>query len=200
MFRGNRRSTMKVRDGIVQRKNRSSRTPHYLRDEMPTLVIDRRRPGRGYHHVASQCDVRRFVEILPEWQILRNGLNAIVLDSGYRECMGWHRPGVVAICAWDADFVWSDCIPAFHAEHAEIFETLGVPVFRDDERIEVHFSEDTARAFLLVHVLVHELGHHHDRITTRAKRDTARGEGYAERYARRHEDEFIERYRRLFGG
>ena len=43
MFRGNRRSAMKVRDGVVQRKNRSSRTPHYLRDEMPTLVIDRRR-------------------------------------------------------------------------------------------------------------------------------------------------------------
>jgi hypothetical protein len=200
MFRANRRSAMKVRDGIVQRKNRWARTPHYLRDELPALVIDRRRPGRGYHHVASQRDVRRFLEILPEWSLLREGLNAIVLDSGYRDGMGWHRPGVVAICAWDADYVWSDCLPAFYAEHAEILEKLGIPVFRDEERIEVQFTEDTARAFLLVHVLVHELGHHHDRITTRSKRDASRGEGDAERYARRHEDEIIAKCRRLFDG
>src|SRR5436309_2246287 len=106
MFRGHRRSAMKVQNGVVQRKNRRRRTPHYLRDEMPTLVIDRRRPGRGYHHVASKDDVRRFLTIVPEWATLSVGLNAVVLDSGLQDCMGWHRPGVVAICAWDTDFVW----------------------------------------------------------------------------------------------
>jgi hypothetical protein len=198
MFRGNRRSAMKVRSGIVQRKNRSARTPHYLHDEMPTLVIDRRRPGRGHHHVASKDDVRRFLGILPEWRELSVGLNAVVLDSGFLDCMGWHRPGVVAICAWDADFVWHDCLPAFYAEHAAIIEKLNVPVCRVDDRIEVQFTEATARAFLLVHVLVHELGHHHDRMATRSKRNTASGEGYAEAYARRHEDEILSRYHRRF--
>jgi len=199
MFRGNRRTALKVRNGTVQRKNRRARTPHYLNDDMPELVIDRRRPGRGYRHVANKEDVRRFLHILPEWPVLRIGLNAVVLDAGHEDCMGWHRPGVVAICAWDTDFEWLDCNPWFYSEHAVLLKKLDVPIYHDEYRIQVHFTEETARAFLLIHVLVHELGHHHDRMTTRSQRQTARGEGYAEAYARRYEDEVLARYQRMFG-
>ena len=37
---------------------------------------------------------------------------------------------------------------------------------------------------MLLDVLPHELGHHHDSLTTRSKR-VGRGEPYAEEYARR---------------
>src|SRR5262249_26227754 len=37
------------------------------------------------------------------------------------------------------------------------------------------FTESSAQAFLLVHVLVHELGHHHDRMTSPGQRNVTRG-------------------------
>jgi hypothetical protein len=60
------------------------------------------------------------------------------------------------------------------------------------------FTESTAQAFLLVHVLVHELGHHHDRMTSPRQRDFTRGERYAEDYAKRYEDAIWPAYCRVF--
>jgi hypothetical protein len=51
--------------------------------------------------------------------------------------------------------------------------------------VELRFTEGQARAYQLLHILPHELGHHHDRITTRSRRRSARGEPYAEAYANR---------------
>ena len=48
------------------------------------------------------------------------------------------------------------------------------------------WTEGQARAFQLLHVFLHELGHHHDLITTRRQLRGGRGEAYAERYARDH--------------
>jgi hypothetical protein len=196
----NRRTAPKVRDGQVQRKNRWARTPDYMTTAMPSLVIDRRRPDAGYRHVVRPMEVRWFVELLPHWSELRVGLNAIVLDGGKQDCMGWHRPGVVGICAWENEIEWYECKKEFHREHAEVFEKLAIPVDIDwDGKTVVRFTEDSAKAFLLIHVLVHELGHHHNRITTKSKRETCRGEGYAEAFARRYEDEIIAIYQREFG-
>jgi hypothetical protein len=197
MFRGNRRSAMKVRDGRVQWKNRRATTPHYLTHEMPSLVIDRKSPGRGYKHLVSKEDVRRFVELLPNWQELQQGLNAIVLDRGGDDCLGWHRPGVVAICAWDREIEFHRCYPDFIKNNRELCDKLSIS-YDCDEGSSIFFTEPSARAFLLIHVLVHELGHHHDRMTTRSQRQTARGEQYAEAYARRFEDQIIARYRKAF--
>ena len=188
---------MRVRNGRVQKKNRWAQTPNYFLSDMPSLVIDRRRPGCGCRHVVRKEHVRRFVELLPTWKELSEGLNAIVLDSGHMDCMGWHRPGVVALCAWEQALEWDDCEPDFHRSHSAVFCKLDIPVEIQNDRIHVGFTEATARAFLLIHVLVHELGHHHDRITSRNQR-CSRGESYAEQYARRHEDEIIRRYRKEF--
>lgn len=190
---------MRVRDGNVQRKNRWTQTPNYFDSEMPELVIDRRRPSRGFRHLTRKDEVRRFVESLPNWEELRKGLNAIVLDCGRQDCMGWHRNGVVAICAWEREIQWRNCDRDFHNDHASIFEKLNIPVEVDGNRIRVSFTESTARAFQVIHVLVHELGHHHDRMTTRARRQACRGESYAEAYARQYEDQVITLYQRQFG-
>ena len=192
-----RRTTPRVRDGRVQRKNSTRRTLDYFHDTMPWLVVDRERPGPGCTHVARCEEVRRFVQLLPDWPTLSQGLNAIVL-ARVDNCMGWHRPGVVAICAWERELAWPDCDLNFFDEHREVLDKLGVPYDVHWDRVVVHFTMDTAKAFQLVHVLVHELGHHHDRMTTRRRRDCGRGEAYAERYARRFEDEIIRRYRREF--
>jgi hypothetical protein len=137
--------------------------------------------------------------LLPEWETISAGLNAIVLDSGRETYLGWHRPGVVAICAWETELEWDDCCPEFYREHKAVFAKLEIPVEQaDDGAINVRFTYETAKAFLLVHVLVHEFGHHRDRMTTRSRRDAARGEPYAEAYARRHEDEIIRRFRAEF--
>jgi hypothetical protein len=48
--------------------------------------------------------------------------------------------------------------------------------------VQVRWTVEQARAFQLTYILSHELGHHHDRMTTRSWR-VARGEPYAEAYA-----------------
>ena len=61
------------------------------------------------------------------------------------------------------------------------------------------FTESQARAYQLLHILLHELGHHHDRITTKSQVRASRGEPYAEAYALQHEALIWERYLDTFG-
>jgi hypothetical protein len=61
------------------------------------------------------------------------------------------------------------------------------------------FSEEAARAHQLLATLLHELGHHHDRMTTKSKSQASRGESYAEEYAKRYTDQIWTRYLETFG-
>ena len=61
------------------------------------------------------------------------------------------------------------------------------------------WTESIARAWQLVHILLHELGHHHDRMTTRSRCRASRGEVYAERYALDYADRIWDRYINEFG-
>ena len=196
MFRSVRRSATKVRDGQVQRKNRWARSPNCFTHNTGTLEIVRQRPGEGFRHLVFQDDLRRFLPLLPEWESLQSGLRSIVLAEGGRN-MGWHRPGVIAISAWERSLVLEDSSWIFIRDHQVIFDKLGVP-YQLEDGSTIEFTEETARAFQLVHVLVHELGHHQDRMTTRSRKDSARGEQYAENYARKWEDLILDRYRREF--
>jgi hypothetical protein len=47
------------------------------------------------------------------------------------------------------------------------------------------WDEFAAGRDAVMHVLPHQLGHHHDRMTTPTQRYAARGEPYAEEYANR---------------
>lgn len=60
------------------------------------------------------------------------------------------------------------------------------------------WTEDQARAFQLLNVFLHELRHHHDLMTTRSGRETARGESYAEQFALELADEMRDDYLRVF--
>jgi hypothetical protein len=83
-------------------------------------------------------------------------------------------------------------------EHRDIFDRLGVPIEPGDEGYVLGFTEVTLRAYQLLHVFLHELGHHHDRMTTRSQRRSSRGERFAEQYARTHGDQIWSRYFELF--
>jgi hypothetical protein len=205
MRRGaNRRSAMKVRGGRVARKNNWAPNPNdHMRVDQPFPLIVRERPGFGHRHLLRRRQVRDFCDLLPEWGDLSLGLNAIVLAEGELGVHGWHLPGTVALCAWDESVVL-DHDPAFHHEHADIIERLGVRTeAREDDYggfVRTWWTEPTARAFQLLHILLHEFGHHHDRMTTASLPDYApRGEPYAEAYARRHEAVVWDRYLERFG-
>lgn len=197
----NRKATPKVVDGQVQKKNNWELAPNYYNTPQAMPVIDRQRPGKGYRHVLLQRDIETFIGLLPDWAELSRGLNAIVLAPGEYKRNGWHTPGVVAVCAWDEE-LWIDFRHDTHffEAHEPIFRRLGVPMKpANDGYTLCQFTSETARAYQLLHILLHELGHHHDRMTTKSKVRASRGEPYAEAYALQYEALIWERYQEAFG-
>lgn len=211
---------MRVRDGRVLKKNNwRLDAGDYRALPQGEIRLDRRRPSDGYRHLMTIADLRRFVALLPDWDEVAIGLDAIVLDSA-TDCAGWCGPGVVAICAWPHD-LWDWWTPEMVDEHREILDLLQVervPVEESREHrelldelaalaarvkavpgeLELRWTEPQARAYQLLHILPHELGHHHDRITSRSRRTAGRGEPYAEAYANRVLDQVWPRYARAF--
>jgi hypothetical protein len=194
----NRKSDPKVTGGIVQRKNNWAATPNYYNMEQAPPMIDRRRPGKGFRHLLKRKDVEAFIGILPDWNELSIGLNAIVLSSGNLDIFGYHTLGVVHVCAWDEQLWIELSHRGFEAERA-IIENLRVPYEAKKNKVVCKFNERTARAHQLLATLLHELGHHHDRMTTRTKVSADRGESYAEDYARKYAERIWTRYQEVFG-
>lgn len=194
------RTTPGVRRGEVQRKHRWELTPDYAHGRFDELRFDRQAPGREYRHLLGRRDVERFLALLPDWEELSTGLEAVLLTRGEPGLEGYHYPGVVAVCAWQRE-LWQ-VVEREHVDaHEELFRELGVarePL--PGGRVRLLWTRPQVRAYQLLHVLLHELGHHHDRMTTRSQRGCARGEPYAEAYAHRHADELREGYSRAFGG
>jgi hypothetical protein len=211
---------MKVRNGRVLKKHNWRLDPgDYRALPQDEIRLDRRRPPEGSRHLITIAELRRFIALLPDWDEVAVGLDAIVLDSA-TDCAGWCGPGVVAICAWDHDLWdwWSADMEHEHrhildllavervpitesAEHAELIDdltALGVRVPRPLGEVEVRWTQAQARAYQLLHILPHELGHHHDRMTTRSRRNAARGEPFAEAYAQRVLDRVWPAYARAF--
>lgn len=194
------RRTAAMRGGRAVPINRVATTTHYLDGNVGDFVIHKQKPGRGYRHVLTRKDVARFLTILPDWPLLRQDFNAVVLATAEPDglCQGWHRSGVIGVCAWKAG-LW-DVWPAdFYGEHAPLLRRLGVPVRKAGGQYECRFTEATVRAYQLLHVLTHELGHHLDRMTTRSQWQASRGESFAEARAWELEAEVFEAYGRVFG-
>ncbi|MGH9752984.1 MAG: hypothetical protein ACREA2_09385 [Blastocatellia bacterium] len=198
MNRVNRKTTPKVVAGYVRKKNNWQETPNYYNTAQPLPEIVRKRSGKGYRHLLRQKDIYDFIEILPDWDKLSEGLNAIILAPGEEDLFGYHVPGVVHICAWDSNLWLTLPIEGYEKER-DILERLRVPCEAEKEDILCKFTESTARAHQLLATLLHELGHHHDRTSTRSKIKASRGEPYAEAYARRYADHLWDRYIDVFG-
>ncbi len=199
MRRSQRKTAMKVRDGKVSRKNRTELSSHYMQLRQDELVIDRQRPGPGHKHYLTIADIKRFIAILPDWEGLSVGLDAVVLATA-SDCMGWCCPGVVAVCAWERDLIgnWDN---SFVKEHEPILDRLGVE--REVVKCELsftrcYFDEASIKGFQLMHILLHELGHHHDRMTNGSRKYASRGEPFAETYALEYADRLWDDYFKEF--
>jgi hypothetical protein len=193
----NPKSTPRVKGGRVQKKNNWTLSGDYYEIAQPMPVIDRLRPGKGYRHLVKQRDIHDFITLLPDWAELSRGLNAIVLAPGESGVQGYHEPGAVHVCAWEED-LWTEEYRWYFDEHQDILAELGVEHEVNRQYVVLKWTESQIRAFQLLHILLHELGHHHDRMTTRSRFEASRGESYAETYARRYADQIWDRYLRTF--
>jgi len=193
-----RKTAPRVRGGRVQKKN-SWQPAHgdYNRVRQRCPVIDRKRPGEGYTHVLRRADVQRFTELLPDWDELAVGLDAVVLAPGEWNTEGWYERGVVVVCAWEKG-LWTHSTREYCESNNAMLDRLDVPREDRGSYVLCKWTEPTVRAYQLLGVLLHELGHHHDLMTTRSRWDAARGEPFAEEYAHRYADEIWASYAQAF--
>ena len=193
----NRRTATKVKGGCVQRKNRRRPTGH------DGYVLDRESPGRGFRHVVTKRDVQAFIDIIPEWQRFSERLERIILASHSEEDDGAHEfyhreeTGAIFLHAWPDD-LWREFTTPYFDAHQEIFERLGVSCERFESRVTCRFTEIQACAFMLLHIFMHELGHHYDR-THQKHIGSTKGEDYAEMFATSRFEQLLPAYMRVFG-
>lgn len=186
------KTTPKVRNGQVQKKDRHEETTNYWNTYQRIPVFDKEKPGPGYKHYLRKNHLVRFIQMLPDWDELSTDLDAVVLAEGVRfEDGRCFSAGVIYIRAWPRDPHISVYAQYFH-EHSDIFERLGVSSSKAGNHYICRFTEEQVRAYQLLHIFLHELGHHHDR-------DSDIGEKYAEQYARNYEAQIWTQYINEFG-
>jgi hypothetical protein len=178
----NRKTSPKVIGGLVQRKNNHTRTARI------GYVVDRRRAGRGYRHVLKKKDIHDFTDVIPDWAMISKGIESIILDSCDGLVDGLYRhydhegTGIIWLSAWP-ESMWVEFNPEYFHEHQWFFDKLGITYEQKGEDWCCYFTEPQARAFMLLHVFLHELGHHVDKLRSRKQNEMRGGEEFAETYA-----------------
>ena len=154
------------------------------------IEIERERSGRGWRHVVSRADVERFVELIDDWDELAEALSVIRLAAG-AWTFGYSNPHAIAVRAFPRDMrvpmVRFDCFAR------RVLSLLEVPAVGRC----FHFQPDTARAWQLLDVFMHELGHHVD-MRSNAMMRARGGEYFAIRFAADRLVVLWPRYRRAF--
>ncbi|NLP03913.1 MAG: hypothetical protein GX089_15575 [Fibrobacter sp.] len=180
--------------------DREKRVNHARSGSSDTLlpVISREPPGKGFRHFITKKDLRSFIEILPGWPVLFQDLNEIILARGEHGCDGWYTGKVLAISAWESD-MWREVPVDYYLEHKTVFFRLGVQCVKQGMFYLCRFNLLSVKAFQLLHIFLHELGHHYDRITSRRMREASRGEKFAEQYADCFQDLIWDKYIEVFG-
>jgi len=175
-----RKTNPKVVSGTVQKKNNDHPTHNYYDDREPELVIDRRRPGPGARHLLKVEDIKKFVSIIPGWDELGSGIDAIALLPFSEDQFGsYNLQGVIKIRAWPTN-LWVEMSDDLDHRKGWLIQTLGV----ETEGLSyggylAKFTENQAKAFQLLGTFLHELGHHVDRMNCRRKHDCPGGEPFA---------------------
>jgi hypothetical protein len=181
-----RKSTPGVRNGRVEKKNNHLSHPgDFYRVAQNEIRIVRERPGEGYRHVLTVGDVVRFLDLLPPpIHEFLDGIHAIILAEGRAGSYGgYYYSGVIKLYAFSRGF--SDAVSSeFYEGNREFFERLDVDISEGGSGYTIQWTEEQARAFLLLDTLLHEIGHHADRMTSKRRRDCGRGELFAETFAR----------------
>jgi hypothetical protein len=193
----NRRTATKVKHGRVQQKNRHRPTSHL------GLVLHRESPGRGFRHVVTKREILEFIDIVPGWERYSERLERIVLATHDEDCDAAHyffhreETGAIFLHAWHED-LWVDLPRDYFDAHAAILTRLGVAHDLGRDTVECRFTEAQARAFTLLHIFMHELGHHFDCIQHK-NRNAAGSEDFAENFATSHFEPLLPAYCKTFG-
>lgn len=188
-----RKTAPKVKDGRVQKKHRHDASEYLALVDGRSFTVLKHRAREGYRHVVQLPDVYRFVELIPSWSTVSNGLSALALDAyGCEEQTGCHYdPGYRAI--WMRPFpeamqtTWSR---RYHDVHGEFTSRLGVESVREDDRsVTLTWTLAQARAWQLLHLFLHELSVHAQFMRggqkPRSEHDAEEAEQYAFRTAAR---------------
>jgi len=192
-----RRTSTKVVNGRVTRKNRSAVS------EARACVIEKLPAGRGFKHVVSPRQLQDFIALIPDWPDLSHRLERIELSGGHLDYFGFQsfyrlrRTGMIALCAWSKN-LWNPLSIWFFRHHRPVLEKLGVPYRIGLASVTCEFSIAQARAFSLLHVFMHEVGHHHDWLHRRGP-GLPDVEAYAENFANRYFDTLWPLYTERFG-
>jgi hypothetical protein len=133
------------------------------------------------------------------------GIEAIVLTAGGADHHGRYRTysrektGAIEIPAWEED-LWRWHTRPFFEHHRSFFERIELAFDdADDDEVECRYTKAQAKAYLLLHVFLHELGHHVDRMQSKQQTAGRRGEELAERYANELLEVLWPSYLRMFG-
>lgn len=191
-----RRTATRIKKGSVQKKNRHTKTPNYWNTYQDVIQLDIENPGKGYKHFLKKRDIKQFLEILPNREEIDIKFDAVLLAQGDYYTDGWYQNGVIAICAWQKEKIREHSLEYFNA-HKGIFDRLEVEYQIKKDYVICYFEESQIKAYQLLHIFLHELGHHHDRINTKSG-IISRGENYAESYAFKYEAEIWNKYFELF--
>ena len=141
----------KLKLGKENKRNRIALSRKYENIEKGVLIIDKDEAGYGYKHLLDKQEILKFVEIIPEWEKLSEGLNIVLLAKGSNYSDGWHSKGKIAIRAWEKD-LWREVSNHYFNEHKMIFDKLEVKYETKDEGYILYFTENKARAFQLLHI------------------------------------------------
>jgi hypothetical protein len=126
-----RKTAMRVRGGRVAKKNdwAPDARDYYARPQSE-IQIERTDPGPSFRHVVTVAQLRKFLVLLPDWDELAIGLEAISIWRGNVEWVGLSNPGVVVITAWPRE-MWLTVDRAWVDKEAELFERLQVEIVGD---------------------------------------------------------------------
>ena len=177
-----RKTTPKVRSGKVAKKNNHNLT------SLEGYIVDRERPEKGFKHVIKKKEIHDFIDIIPGWSEFSDGIHYIVLDTGGDNFDGIYRhfdfdkTGSIWLSAWPEE-LWIDCDDEYFKEHKCHFDMIGIVYEQNDDEWICHFTESGAKAFMLMHIFLHELGHHVDKLRSRNQDMMVGGEDFAEKFA-----------------
>ncbi|MEM6742657.1 MAG: hypothetical protein AAF676_02835 [Pseudomonadota bacterium] len=195
-----RKTNPKVVDGRARPKSRREPSPSLW--TVQALALERDRPGRGFRHVLTRRELLAFFDLLPDWLALSRGLLGVRLTARRDGADGLDtycaEGAVISLAAWERDLTRT-VAPAFFEAHRALFDRLGAPCERHDGNRRLRFTVETLRAYQLMHVFLHELGHQQDCMSTRRRRAVGGGETYAEGWALKRVREVRDRYEAVFG-
>ena len=204
----NRKQSPKVVGGQVLRKN------NHIKTSKLGYIVDRVRPGKGYKHVVRKKEIHDFIDLIPNWESICKDVESIILDAGDEWADGYYQhqqsegTGIIWITAWK-DELWRELSDEYFIEHKWLLDRLEVINERlvdvvDETQEEIiswrcYFNEAQAKAFTLMHVFLHELGHHVDKMRSK-KQDTCKGgENFAEGFANKLFNQIWPSYLQRFG-